>query len=271
MGVLNITPDSFSDGGRYLRHDAAYEHALEMVRDGADIIDIGGESTRPGSLPVPAAEEIARAVPVIEALHRDSDIPISVDTSKLEVAQAAVEAGASMVNDITALRGSPEMAAFCAGSGVSLCLVHMRGTPEDMQDGPVYDDVVSEVKSFLEQRLEYAMGQGVSQGQVVLDPGIGFGKTVEHNLELLARVGELKSLGCQVMIGTSRKSFLGAMTDRDVEGRLAATLATTVLAFAGGVDIFRVHDIVANLDALKVAQAVLKTGPLTGKEEVARV
>ncbi len=259
MGVVNVTPDSFSDGGQYLDPDAAAAHGLELERDGASILDVGGESTRPGAMPVPADEELRRVVPVIERLAaRGSRAELSIDTTKAAIAARAVEVGASLVNDVTALRGDRDMAGVVAATGADCCLMHMLGDPRTMQDDPRYDDVVSDVKAFLEERLQFATGQGIAEGRIVLDPGIGFGKTVAHNLELLARIDELVALGRPVVVGSSRKSFLGRLTGRAVEERVAATIATNVLAYAGGARIFRVHDVAPAHDALKVAAATVR-------------
>ncbi len=235
MGVVNVTPDSFSDGGLYIDADAAIAHALELEAEGAAILDIGGESTRPGAEPVDAAAELDRVLPVIEGLHaRGVTAQLSIDTSKAAVAASALDAGATLVNDVTALRGDPEMAGLVAARGAQCCLMHMLGEPRTMQDDPRYDDVVSDVKAFLEERMAFAVACGVPEERILLDPGIGFGKTAEHNLELLARVDELVALGRPVVIGTSRKSFLGRITGRPVDDRLAATIATNVLAFERG-------------------------------------
>jgi dihydropteroate synthase len=259
MGVVNVTPDSFSDGGLYLDPQAAIEHGIELDREGASILDIGGESTRPGAAPVSAEEELRRVMPVIEGLILAGvGARISIDTSKAAVAKAAIEAGATFVNDVTALRGDPEMAAVVAEHEVDCCLMHMLGDPQTMQDDPRYDDVVKEVKSFLEERLEVAVAAGVDERRIVLDPGIGFGKTVEHNLELLRRTGELVALGRPVMIGTSRKSFLGRLTGRtEPADRIPGTVATCVIAYERGARIFRVHDVAPVHDALVVAAATV--------------
>jgi dihydropteroate synthase len=260
MGVVNVTPDSFSDGGLYLDPDTAVAHGLELEAQGAEILDIGGESTRPGAQPVPAAAERERVLPVIEGLiAAGARAQISIDTSKASVAAAAVGAGATLVNDVTALRSDPEMAAVVADSGAECCLMHMLGEPRTMQDDPRYGDVVDEVKAFLEARMRFAAGQGVAEQQIMLDPGIGFGKTIEHNLELLRRLNEIVSIGRPVVIGTSRKSFLGRITGRErVDERLPGTIATNVLAYERGARVFRVHDVPAVVDALKVAAATLR-------------
>ena len=257
MGVVNVTPDSFSDGGRYLEAEKAIAHGLGLAARGADILDIGGESTRPGAESVPADEELRRVLPVIEALAGGGTrAQISIDTSKARVAQAAIAAGASLVNDVTALRGDPGMALRVAEAGCDCCLMHMLGEPRTMQQDPRYDDVVSEVKAFLEARLAFAVEQGIDEQRVLLDPGIGFGKTVAHNLELLARLGGIVAIGRPVVIGTSRKSFLGRITGRErPEDRLAGTIATNVIALERGARVFRVHDVAPVRDALEVAAA----------------
>ncbi len=255
MGIVNVTPDSFSDGGRYLDADAAIAHGRELLDAGADILDVGGESTRPGAAAVGAAEEVARVLPVIGALAAEG-ARMSVDTSKAEVAAAALAAGAEIVNDVTAL-GDPEMAAVCAGAGCGLILMHMKGTPRTMQSDPRYEDVVAEVREFLGERLEAATAAGVSRERVWLDPGIGFGKTVEHNLELIARIDRIADLGRPVVVGTSRKNFIGAVTGREVGERIGGSIATNVLALAGGAAVLRVHDVAATVDALRVAEPIL--------------
>ncbi|WP_241004335.1 dihydropteroate synthase [Conexibacter sp. SYSU D00693] len=258
MGVLNVTPDSFSDGGEWFGHDDAVTHGLELARQGAAILDVGGESTRPGALPVPADEELRRTVPVVGALAR-SGATVSIDTSKLEVAEAALAAGATYVNDVTAFRAAPEMAGLVADRGATCCLMHMRGEPRTMQDAPRYDDVVSDVKAFLEQRIEFAVTEGVREDRIHLDPGIGFGKGLAHNLELLRRLDELTTLGFPLLIGTSRKSFIGRLTGAtDPHDRVPGTLATCVMALERGATLFRVHDVREAVQALAVAAATLR-------------
>jgi dihydropteroate synthase len=255
MGVVNVTPDSFSDGGLFLDADAAIEHGRRLVAEGAAILDIGGESTRPGADPVPADEELRRVVPVVEGTE-NAGARISIDTTKSAVARGALDAGATIVNDVSAFRFDPELAGVVAESGADCCLMHMLGEPRTMQDDPRYDDVVSEVKSFLEERLAFAVAEGVAEERVWLDPGVGFGKTVEHNLELLRRLDEIVAIGRPVVIGTSRKSFLGKLAGgRDERHRLPGTIATNVLALERGATIFRVHDVAQNADALHVAAA----------------
>lgn len=255
MGVVNVTPDSFSDGGRYLDADAAVAHGEELLRDGAAILDVGGESTRPGAEAVGVEEELARVGPVVEGLAGVGTV--SVDTSKSVVAEAALEAGAAIVNDVTALRGDPEMAGLCAERGAGLVLMHMKREPRTMQEDPTYGDVVDEVKAFLAERLEVAVAAGVDEEKVWLDPGIGFGKTLKHNLELLRRLGELRDLGRPLVVGVSRKGFIGGIDGSGVGDRLGGTIASSVLAIAEGADVVRVHDVAEAAQALKVAGAIL--------------
>jgi dihydropteroate synthase len=255
MGVVNVTPDSFSDGGRYLDARAAIGHGEQLAAEGAAILDVGGESTRPGADSVSEQEELRRVVPVVEGLAGVARI--SIDTSKVAVAAAALDAGADYVNDVTAFRSDPDLAGLVAERGVDCCLMHMLGTPRTMQRDPRYDDVVSEVKAFLEARLAYAVGEGVAEERVMLDPGIGFGKTVEHNLELIRRLDEIVAIGRPVVFGVSRKSFLGKLTGREVGERAVATAAANVLALERGASIFRVHDVPETVDALTVAAATL--------------
>jgi dihydropteroate synthase len=257
MGIVNVTPDSFSDGGLFLDPDAAVEHGLQLVDEGATILDVGGASTRPGAEPVPAAEELARAVPVVERLAAAGQ-RVSIDTTKHEVAEAALAAGATLVNDVSAFRFAPELAGLVAGTGAHCCLAHMRGEPRTMQAEAHYDDVVGEVKRFLEERLAFAVGEGIPEDHVWLDPGIGFGKTVVHNLELLRRLDEIVALGRPVVIGTSRKSFLGKLVGGRAEHeRLPGTIATNVMAFERGASVFRVHDVRPIADALEIATATV--------------
>jgi dihydropteroate synthase len=259
MGVVNVTPDSFSDGGVFEDAAAAIAHGRRLIAEGASIVDVGGESTRPGADPVPQDEELRRVLPVVEGLADGARV--SIDTMKLAVAEAAVAAGASYVNDVTAFRHDPEMAAFVADRGLDCCLMHMLGEPRTMQRDPRYDDVVDDVKAFLSERMEAAVRAGVPEERIQLDPGIGFGKTLEHNLELLRRLHELTDLGRPLVIGTSRKSFLGRITGRDVTERVHATVATCVLAFERGASVFRVHDVAAVADALKVTSATVAAWP----------
>jgi dihydropteroate synthase len=271
MGIVNVTPDSFSDGGLYLDPAAAIEHALALERAGAAILDVGGESTRPGATPVSEAEELRRVVPVIEGLRAaGAGAQISIDTSKAAVAAAALTAGATLVNDVTALRGDDAMAGVVASTKADCCLMHMLGEPRTMQQNPRYLDVVSEVKAYLERRMELAVSQGISEQRILLDPGIGFGKTTEHNLELLRRLDELAALGRPVAIGTSRKSFLGRITVRAVEDRIAATIATNVVAYERGARVFRVHDVAPVHDALAVTAAIVAGERVTARPPVTR-
>jgi dihydropteroate synthase len=259
MGVVNVTPDSFSDGGRYVDAAAAIAHGRDLEAEGAAILDIGGESTRPGAQPVSTDDERRRVIPVIEGLRAAGvTARISIDTSKAAIAAAALTAGATLVNDVTALRGDPGMAELVAGSGADCCLMHMLGEPRTMQDHPHYGEVVSDVKAFLEERMAFAVAHGIAEERILLDPGIGFGKTVEHNLQLLSRLGELASLGRPIVVGTSRKSFLGRITGRSVDDRLAATVATNVLAYERGARVFRVHDVAPVHDALLIAAATVR-------------
>jgi dihydropteroate synthase len=259
MGIVNVTPDSFSDGGRYLDPRSAIAHGLELEREGAAILDVGGESTRPGAAPVSLAEEQRRVIPVLEALATQrSGAQLSIDTAKAAVAAAALDAGATFVNDVTALRHDPDMAELVARSGADCCLMHMLGEPRTMQRNPRYQDVVGEVKAFLEARMAFAVAEGIAEERIVLDPGIGFGKTIEHNLELLRRLNELVALGRPVSIGTSRKSFLGRLTGSEVGDRVAGTIATNVLAYERGARVFRVHDVAPARDALVVTAATVR-------------
>jgi dihydropteroate synthase len=258
MGVVNVTPDSFSDGGLSLRPEAAAACAYGFIEEGAAIVDVGGESTRPGSEGVSLEEELRRVEPVLEALV---GLPVSIDTSKAEVARRALAAGAVMVNDVTALRGDPELGGVVAESGAYLCLMHMLGEPRTMQDEPRYEDVVSEVAAFLEERLAFAVSAGIAEERVCLDPGIGFGKTVEHNLELLGRLDEIVAIGCPVLVGASRKRFLGRILGdpEAITGPLAAGVAVAVLAYERGASIFRVHDVREHVEALTAAKAVVES------------
>jgi dihydropteroate synthase len=259
MGIVNVTPDSFSDGGLFLDPESAIAHGRQLADEGADILDVGGESTRPGAEAVGAEEELRRVQPVVEALAggQGPGAQVSIDTSKVAVAQAALEAGAAIVNDVTALRAEPELAALCAERGCQVLLMHMLGDPRTMQENPVYDDVVDEVKAFLAERLEFATAEGIDEDRIWIDPGIGFGKTVEHNLELLRRLGELSGLGRPIVVGTSRKSFIGKLTGAPVDRRLGGTIASSVLAYANGAQILRVHDAGPVREALIVAEAIL--------------
>jgi dihydropteroate synthase len=256
MGVVNVTPDSFYDGGVNLRSEDAVAAARRMVEEGAAIVDVGGESTRPGSEGVDAAEEIRRVAPVLEELA--GEVPVSIDTTKAEVARLALELGAEMVNDVTALRGDPALAEVVAGSDAYLCLMHMQGEPRTMQVEPRYDDVVSDVAAFLEKRLRVAVGAGISEDRICLDPGIGFGKTVAQNFELVRRLDEIAALGRPILVGFSHKSSLGrVLGDPEAKtGPLSASLAAAVTAYERGATILRAHDVRETVEALVVAQAV---------------
>ena len=256
MGVVNVTPDSFSDGGLYLDPGAAIAHGEELAAQGADILDVGGESTRPGAAEVAVDEELRRVEPVVAGLA-GLGVEISVDTSKAPVAQAALDAGATIVNDVTALRGDPEMAGLVAERGGGLVLMHMAGDPRTMQVNPEYGDVVAEVRDFLAERLAAAVAAGVDESRIWLDPGIGFGKTDRHNFELLRRLDELVALGRPILVGTSRKSFIGRADGSPADERLGGTIATSILAAAAGASALRVHDVREMSEALKVASAVL--------------
>jgi len=255
MGVLNVTPDSFSDGGKFVRLDAAVERGIQMAEEGAAIIDVGGESTRPGAQPVGLDEELRRVVPVIARLRSRTEAILSVDTSKAEVMHAAAAAGAAMINDVSALRqpGALEAAAM---SGCAVCLMHMLGDPRTMQDSPSYQDVVAEVRGFLAQRVEACLAAGLAAERLALDPGFGFGKTLAHNLELLRHLGELSVKGLPIAAGLSRKSTVGTLTGRPPEERLHGSVALAVIAALNGARILRVHDVAATVDALKVVAAV---------------
>jgi dihydropteroate synthase len=255
MGVLNVTPDSFSDGGRYFHGADAVSRARRLRDEGAAIVDVGGESTRPGAEPVPVDEELRRVVPVLEEIR---DVPASIDTSKAVVARRALELGVEMVNDVTALRGDPELVDVVAESGAYLCLMHMLGEPRTMQVDPRYDDVVSEVVGFLEERLEFAVARGVREELICLDPGFGFGKTVDHNLQLIQRLDELVALGPPVLVALSRKSSLGRILGdpQATQGSVAASLAGAVAAYERGAWMLRTHDVRETVDALTIAAAV---------------
>jgi dihydropteroate synthase len=262
VGVLNVTPDSFSDGGDFLNPGKAASRAAAMLDEGAEIIDVGGESTRPGSDPVPQEEEVRRVVPVIQKILAERpDAIVSIDTYRAATAEAALEAGACIVNDVTALRGDPRMAALAADAGCPMILMHMLGEPKTMQRDPRYDDVVREVRDFLARRAEQAIVAGVEPENIILDPGIGFGKTLEHNLALLRRLDSLVELGFPVLFGASRKRFIGRITGvEDARGRVSGTVAANVLAYERGATFFRVHDVRPNREALAVAEAV-HSGP----------
>ena len=256
MGVVNVTPDSFSDGGKFLSPEAAIEHGLRLAAEGADLLDVGGESTRPGSEPVPAEEEIRRVLPVVRALARRSSVPVSIDTSRSEVARAAVDSGAEVVNDVSGLQRDAALGAEVARSGAALCLMHMRGTPADMQQRAAYADLLGEVHDELGEGLRRAREAGIREDRIALDPGIGFAKNAAHNLLLLRRLRELTQLGRPLLVGASRKSFLGALSGKPAPERLFASLAAAALAGANGAAIVRVHDVAATREALAVVDAM---------------
>jgi len=255
MGIVNVTPDSFSDGGEFLDHERAIEHGMELARVGADMLDIGGESTRPGAEPVPVEEELRRVITVVEGLS--GVVPVSIDTTKAEVARAAIDAGAVMVNDVTALRGDPAMAGLCAETGVEVVIMHMLGTPRTMQDDPRYGNVVDEVQEFLAVQAGVAEAAGIAREKLWIDPGIGFGKTVEHNLRLLRATDRFARMNIPVLVGASRKGFIGKL-DRDApeSERLGGTIAACLAARAGGAAMVRVHDVREVVQALRVASAI---------------
>jgi dihydropteroate synthase len=255
MGVLNVTPDSFSDGGRFLESNLAVEHGRRLASEGASLVDVGGESTRPGAAPVSADEELRRVTPVLEGL---TGVPLSIDTTKAVVARRALELGAELVNDVTALRGDPELVGVVAERHAFVCLMHMQGEPRTMQAAPRYDDVVSDVVGFLEERIAFAVGEGIAEDRICVDPGIGFGKAPEHNLELLRRLDEIGSLGRPVLVGASRKSTLGKVLGDPAatRGTLAASLAAAVVAYERGAWMIRAHEVRETVEALAVAAAV---------------
>ena len=258
MGILNVTPDSFSDGGNYLDVQQAIDHAETMAAEGATLIDIGGESSRPGASPVSVNEELARVLPVVRALADTVDVLLSVDTYKAEVARRALEAGAHVVNDITALCGDPDMAATVAEMEAGVVLMHMKGTPRTMQQSPEYNDVVNEVSAWLKKKIQNAEAQGIAPERIIIDPGIGFGKTTKHNLELLKRLSEFRALKKPLLIGTSRKSFIGNILEVPVTERVEGTAATVCWAIAHGADIVRVHDVKANVRAAQMTDALYR-------------
>lgn len=256
MGIVNVTPDSFSDGGRFLDPGAAVAHACALASAGADLIDIGAESTRPGSDPVEETEEIRRLIPVVAEVCRRIQVPVSVDTTKSRVARLALEAGASIINDVSALRADADMAGVIASAGAGVVLMHMQGTPRTMQAAPHYADVVAEVRAFLETRAQTALACGISRSQILLDPGIGFGKTREHNLTLLARLPELADLGYPLLVGVSRKGFIGQILDRPVGDRLMGTAGAVAAAVMGGAQVLRVHDVGEMRDVVAMVEAI---------------
>ncbi len=257
MGILNVTPDSFSDGGKHLRPEAAVAQALQMAEAGAAIVDVGGESTRPGAAPVSVQEELDRVIPVIEMLAARLEIPISIDTSKAEVMRAAVQAGAGLINDVNALRGKGALQQ-AVQLGVPVCLMHMQGQPRTMQQAPAYRSVLEEVHAFLAQRIAVCVDHGIARQRILIDPGFGFGKTLEHNLELLRHLGALEELNCPLLVGLSRKTMLGTLTGREPAQRVAASVAAAILAVERGASIVRAHDVEETVDALKILEAVTR-------------
>jgi dihydropteroate synthase len=269
MGIVNVTPDSFSDGGAHLDPDRAVEHALSLACEGADILDVGGESTRPGSLAVPEAEELRRVLPVLEKLRPKTGVLISVDTTKAAVARAALDAGADIVNDTSGLGGDPEMGGLVARSGAAVILMHMKGTPRTMQDAPRYDDLFGEVRSFLAARLRAAEAAGIPAERTIVDPGIGFGKTAEHNLALLNGLGHFEDLGRPLCVGVSRKAFIGRVLGSPPAERLEGTIAAAVLSVSRGARILRVHDVGPVAKAVRMAEAILAAPGAPPEAEIA--
>lgn len=266
MGILNVTPDSFSDGGRFAQYDKAVARAFELISDGADILDIGGESTRPGSAPVSLEAEIERVIPVIRAVRAKSAVPISIDTNKAEVAIRAIECGADIINDVSSLRFDPQMAATAARAGVPLVLMHMLGTPRTMQKSPVYSDLISEIADFLGERVRFAVEHGVERDQIVIDPGIGFGKTVEHNLAIIGQLEAFCRLDRPTLLGASRKRFIGSVLDRSEDERELGTAVANAFGIAAGAHIIRVHDVAFHRDAVKMADAIRAAAFTAGGE-----
>ena len=256
MGVLNVTPDSFSDGGRYFESERAVEHGLEMVAEGADIIDVGGESTRPFSKGISSSEEIDRVIPVVEALAKEVSVPVSIDTCKADVAHEAVKAGASMINDISALRLDSHMPEIVARAGVPVILMHMKGTPEDMQAKPTYEDLISEVRDFLRDAMTRAMEAGIRKDLIVVDPGIGFGKTFDDNLRIIRDLSSFGPLGCPVLLGTSNKAFIGRILDKEAHERDTGTMATVAAGVMNGASIVRVHHVEKAVETVRIIDAI---------------
>lgn len=256
MGILNITPDSFSDGGRYFEPKRAVEHGLQMARDGADIIDVGGESTKPYAERLSCSQEMDRVIPVIEALARELSIPISIDTYKSEVAQEGLKAGASIINDISALRFDPNMAPVAARHDVPLILMHMKGTPENMQQNPHYRDLISEISQFLKDAIDRSVKAGVREELIIVDPGIGFGKTFDHNLEIIKKLGQFKSLGRPLLLGTSNKAFIGHILDKGVDERDTGSMASVAAGVMNGAQMVRVHNVKMGVETVKVIDAI---------------
>jgi dihydropteroate synthase len=258
MGVLNVTPDSFSDGGKFFRWDDAVRQGMDMIEEGADIIDVGGESTRPGSDPLPVEEELSRVIPVIESLSGKTDLPISIDTYKSEVARRALDAGARMINDISALRFDPEMRKVASEFEVPVVLMHIKGTPRDMQKDPHYDHVIAEITDYLSQSIRMAQSAGIDRGKIIVDPGIGFGKRLQDNLNILKNLREFSILRCPILIGCSRKSFIGKVLDLPVQERLEGSLAALAAAVMNGANIVRVHDVKESKRVVSLIDAVMR-------------
>jgi len=259
MGILNVTPDSFSDGGKFIAPDAALVQVRQMIADGAAIIDIGGESTRPGAESVNETEELVRVIPVIEAIRQESDIPISIDTSKPQVMRSAVRAGANLINDVYALRAEGTLAT-AAELDVPVCLMHMQGEPRTMQQSPIYDDLINDIKEFLAARIDACLDAGIKREQILLDPGFGFGKTPEHNLSLIKHLDQFSDLGLPILAGVSRKSTIGYILNKEVDDRLYGSIALSAIALCNGASVIRTHDVAATMDAIKIYQA-LKLAP----------
>ncbi|MDR3568619.1 MAG: dihydropteroate synthase [Syntrophobacteraceae bacterium] len=256
MAILNITPDSFSDGGRFEDYDRALSHAMGLISAGADILDIGGESTRPGSAPAPVEVELERVIPIIREVRKNSDIPISIDTTKAEVALKALEAGADIINDVSSLRFDPGMVGVAAKTGAPLILMHMLGVPKTMQESPFYESVLSEIIAFLEERMKYAVENGVKRSQIIVDPGIGFGKTITHNLRIIRDLGCLSCMDRPVLLAASRKRFIGAILGRTETERELGTAVVNVFGIAGGAHILRVHDVAYQREAVQLAESI---------------
>jgi dihydropteroate synthase len=256
MGILNVTPDSFSDGSRFNSDQAIQSQIEQMIEDGADIIDVGGESSRPFSQPVSLEEELSRVLPVIKAIRQQSSIPVSIDTTKAEVARQALDAGADIVNDISALRSDVSMVELLADQECPVIIMHMQGTPGDMQTDPTYDNVVEEISAFLQERIKWAVKHGIAKERLIVDPGIGFGKTIAHNLSILKHLDRFSELGCPVLLGHSRKAFIGKTLDLEVDERDTATAIISSLSAAKKIDIIRVHDVAKTVQAIKIAQAI---------------
>lgn len=259
MGILNVTPDSFYDGGKYYGAEDAIKHALEMIEEGADIIDVGGESTRPFSEPTPADEELKRIIPVIEGIRAQSDITISVDTYRAQIVREAHAAGADIANDISGFMLDPDIAPTVGGLGMYAIIMHMKGAPKDMQQNPLYENVVSEIKSFFLERIAFAKKHGVKEDRIIIDPGIGFGKRVEDNLRIIKMLGDFKELGRPILVGTSMKTFIGRITDWPLEERVEGTLASVAISVWNGADIVRVHDVKKARKVVKLVTAVMNS------------